>query len=380
MAIKREENKEQYFKGCLIGGAIGDALGYPVEFMSYNEILRVYGKDGITHYKLASNGKALISDDTQMTLFTANGILIGNTRGCMRGVEGLPHGYIHMAYLDWLTTQGYKKPTDTINISWLLKVPELHNCRAPGNTCISALCSPEERSVEKPLNKSKGCGGVMRIAPYGLFYGKFENEQPQLFITEAAEIGAITHGQTMSHLSCSLMASIIGQIIYGSAPGAGEHWDALEEIVSDALFQVKTWGVASRHKEEFDALMKRAVELTKNNSTDEENIRSLGEGWVAEEALAIAIYCACKYQNESMKGIIAAVNHSGDSDSTGAIAGNILGAWNGYDAFPKEFIKDLEIADVIEEIATDLSTGCPMSEYGSYRDQKWIDKYIEMDV
>ena len=62
------------FKGCLLGGASGDALGYPVEFLKYEQIQSLYGRDGIQIYSLTDN-TALISDNTQMTLYTANGIL-----------------------------------------------------------------------------------------------------------------------------------------------------------------------------------------------------------------------------------------------------------------------------------------------------------------
>ena len=60
-------------KGCMYGGAVGDALGFAVEFKRADEIFNTYGKSGITKYKLINN-LAYISDDTQMTLFTANGL------------------------------------------------------------------------------------------------------------------------------------------------------------------------------------------------------------------------------------------------------------------------------------------------------------------
>ena len=62
-------------RGSLIGGAVGDALGYPVEFMGGEQIVHHFGKRGITRFSLAHNNKAVVSDDTQMTLFTANGLL-----------------------------------------------------------------------------------------------------------------------------------------------------------------------------------------------------------------------------------------------------------------------------------------------------------------
>ena len=68
------KRKNEYFQGCLIGGAIGDALGWPAEFMKNVEIKRKYGPNGIQDLEITSSGKAEITDDTQMTLFTAEGI------------------------------------------------------------------------------------------------------------------------------------------------------------------------------------------------------------------------------------------------------------------------------------------------------------------
>ena len=102
--VKETEVNLDRIRGSLVGGAIGDALGYAVEFLQEDQIFRKYGCEGITEYDLV-NGKALISDDTQMTLFTANGILVGDTRLSMRGIGGDPKAYVPNAYLDWLKTQ-----------------------------------------------------------------------------------------------------------------------------------------------------------------------------------------------------------------------------------------------------------------------------------
>ena len=172
----RNRNTSEYFRGCLIGGAIGDALGYAVEFLSYPCIVAKYGKEGITKYDINEGEKALISDDTQMTLFTANGILVGKTRSIIRGIGADPYCYVHYAYKDWLTTQGYK-PKEDFKRSWLLDIPELHHRRAPGNTCLTALQSKEMGTLENPLNTSKGCGAVMRMAPFGLMFGHLETSR-----------------------------------------------------------------------------------------------------------------------------------------------------------------------------------------------------------
>lgn len=126
-------------------------------------------------------------------------------------------------------------------------------------------------------------------------------------------------------------------------------------------------------------IIDKAVRLSEKTDTDDlDNIHALGEGWVAEETLGIALYCALKYQNDFSKAMIVSVNHKGDSDSTGAVTGNILGALIGYDAIDSKWKKDLELLDVILEVADDLCHGCQMSEYSYYFDPAWATKYMHM--
>lgn len=99
------------------------------------------------------------------------------------------------------------------------------------------------------------------------------------------------------------------------------------------------------------------VRLTNNDKSDVENIGVLGEGWTGDEALTIALYCALKHFDDFEEAMIAAVNHAGDSDSTGAVTGNILGAAIGYEAIPQFFKDDLEIHDLILHMADDLYRG-----------------------
>ena len=121
--------------------------------------------------------------------------------------------------------------------------------------------------------------------------------------------------------------------------------------------------------------MNKAVWSARGNMDDLAAIRELGEGWVAEETLAIAVYCAIRYQQDFRKAITVSVNHDGDSDSTGAVTGNILGAYLGFEKIPLKYIEPLELKEVIEEIAVDLYEDCKMSEYGNYHDEKWYAKY-----
>ena len=158
------------FRGCLIGGAAGDALGYAVEFLREEQIFSKYGENGITEYSLR-NGKAEISDDTQMTLFTANGLLLGTTRGMTRGIMGNYESYIQIMYKCWYRTQTESYPINEDYLySWLLNIPEFFSRRAPGMTCLSAIEHGAAGSTHEPINNSKGCGGVMRVAPIGLYF------------------------------------------------------------------------------------------------------------------------------------------------------------------------------------------------------------------
>ncbi len=380
---KETELNLDKIRGSLLGGAIGDALGYPVEFLSANVIFDTYGEKGITEYALdKKSGKALISDDTQMTLFTANGILVGETRACMRGIGASPQTYVLRSYQDWLITQETDyttgKNTERYNgiggISWLLDVPELYSRRAPGNTCLTALY--EARSggcqanyIENPRNNSKGCGAIMRMAPLAIHY---KNIPMDVLDKEAVALSAITHGHPLGYLPSAVFVHILNCIVYA------EKQKSLKSIVIEARDSVCELFKESKHIEELRSIIDKAIACAENEDSDRKNIKSLGEGWVAEEALAIAIYCALRHEHDFSGGIIAAVNHDGDSDSTGAITGNILGAINGYAAIDQKWKNDLELFDVIMEMADDLCHGCQMSEYSSYTDADWARKYLDM--
>lgn len=361
----RDLNK---FKGCLIGGAVGDALGYAVEFLPASAIFRKYGENGIADYAL-HHGVAEISDDTQMTLFTATGLLLGTTRGMTRGIMGDYAGYIEYSYRDWYRTQTEKIPLpEEYHYSWLVNRPEMFSRRAPGNTCLSALAQGETGTLEKPLNHSKGCGGIMRIAPIGLYFCDKRHKPEEIDII-GAKAAALTHGHELGYIPAAMLVHIILRI--------SEYGDTILEAVKDAMCMMPAIFPKAKHMGELLALIQKAITLSTENIDDLDAIRQLGEGWVAEETLAIAVYCALKYSDDFEKGIIAAVNHDGDSDSTGAVAGNILGAARGFDAIPRRFIDKLELKDIILEIAEDLHHDCQITGYGP-RDDLWESKYIRM--
>ena len=361
---------EDTFRGCLIGGAVGDALGYAVEFMKDREIFREYGEKGITDYDL-HNGVAEISDDTQMTLFTATGLLYATTRGRMRGIRGAYENYIRNHYRDWYRTQKERYPLkDEKRYSWLLNVPEMFHWRAPGNTCLAALSGSREGSVRSPINNSKGCGGVMRVAPVGLYFA-----DSHLSMEESDRIGAeaaaITHGHELGWLPAAALSHVVRFVTEQENP-------SVPEALQDTMRMLPEIFPGAESMNGFLALLQKTMDLAGSDLEERRAIRRLGEGWVGDEALAVALYCVLKHPDSFEDAIVASVNHSGDSDSTGAIAGNIQGAALGMSAIPAKYTETLELRDVILELADDLYRDCPMTEYGDYRDPVWMAKYVDL--
>lgn len=341
--IFTEESKwpRNQFLGCLLGGAIGDAFGAPVEFMSRQEVLNKYGKNGITDFDQAYGKLAAITDDTQMTLFTAEGLIRAWVRGCFKGVTS-EIGCIGHAYQRWYQTQGYQSPRNlhVETDGYLWEQRELHSQRAPGNTCLSALAEME--SFEAPaMNNSKGCGGVMRVAPIGLYCWRLKKKKTvEDCFQLASDAANLTHGHTTGYLASGAFAAIIYQILEGNS---------LIESCMDTI------EILRNREFNFETIEKieEAIKLSKDPMPAHKAIKQLGEGWIAEEALAISIYCVLVATNFSELMTIS-VTHDGDSDSTGAIAGNIWGTLYGLMDLPESWVNELEIAEKIAEVANDL--------------------------
>lgn len=386
LQAKRERIKD-CIRGSLMAGAAGDALGYPVEFISRSQILHSYGQSGITQFELDGDGKALVSDDTQMTLFTANGMLMGITRGCMRGIGGQPENYVDGAYVDWYYTQTGKKQTDSFHYTWLRDLPELAHNRAPGTTCMSA-CEALFNN-KHPQNNSKGCGGIMRVAPMGLFNAAHSIYDTHCLAEAGAKIAKTTHLHPLGYLPAALLTLLLERIV----PQTPEQVKAsVNDIIQDGLdIMMHMYGDDFLSEKEYlKQLTLKAVNLAKTDVADSDAIRQLGEGWIGDEAWAISLYCALRHIDSMRDAIIAAVNHDGDSDSTGSITGNIMGAIYGYEAIKKErlfcpegknFKETIELHKIILALADDLFTGCIISEYDPIdtpEKKQWYARYCEM--
>ncbi len=335
-------------RGCLLGGAIGDALGAPVEFWNTPRILETCGADGVTEYlPMPVDGESrfgLITDDTQMTLFTVEGLIRAGVR-TDRGL-GFTVAVTHHAYDRWLDTQRMAAP-DGERDGWLINEQWLYARRAPGNTCLTALI--QARAGEREIrsfggsanNDSKGCGGVMRSAPFGLFPAGSDQNLAWQF-DAAAEAAGYTHGHPSGQLASGALAVLIGAIVAGQT---------LDDAVSIMMRHLLAH---EKHEETFRAL--EAAIAAAGEAPSVSAVEALGGGWVAEEALAIAVYAALQHPGpeDMLTALSLAVTHSGDSDSTGAICGNILGALHGETALPVELAFEVEGRGTILELADDF--------------------------
>lgn len=362
----RDQDK---FRGCLIGGAAGDALGYAVELMSEEQIIRKYGPKGILGYDL-SLGAARISDDTQMTLFTATGLLGGTTRGLRRGIHASYTSYINDSYKDWLRTQTEIYPLKPgHHYSWLVNVPGMFVRRTPEVTCISALRRGGGGTTQHAISQGTDGGGLTRVAPVGLYFCDRMQWIDKEVDKIGAEVAALTHGHPVGWLPAAAHTHIIRKIVQDGL--------SVERACLDALEKIGRFAPGNEALPELKMKLEMAMDFASKPGYDLTAIHRLGEGKTAPELLAIAVYCSLRYPDDFDRALIASVNHRGASDSSGTLTGNIMGARLGYRNLPSKYTQRIEMQETILEIADDLWQDCSLDSRVSL-DPIWERKYVDM--
>jgi ADP-ribosylglycohydrolase len=295
-------------KGILYGLAIGDALGYPTEFLRLPQIKAKYGPEGITDLP----SPALFTDDTQMSIAVAEALF----RSGDRDLESFMAA-VREEFIKW-----YHSP---------------ENNRAPGNTCLRGVARFEEgipwRESGDP--RSKGCGSAMRVAPIGYLY----QHHPEKLREVASASGICTHRHPTADAASVGAAYLVKLALDGLAP---------EKMVPELLHF--TAGISDEWE--------RAISKVQNClgwEDEEKALRSLGEGWVGEEAVALALYCFLRYPEDYKKTVLRGANTNGDSDSVACIAGSISGAYLGAEAIPKQWVRKIEKSDYLADLARRLA-------------------------
>lgn len=337
--------------GCMIGGAYGDSLGAAVEFIKLTEIHKIYGPSGITVCSSAFGHHAgLITDDTQMAIATARGVLCIAPKN-MEQSNSVINSIWH-SYLVWLKTQKRKSQR-----------------RAPGSTCLSALSSGKMGSISNPLNYSSGCGAIIRAHPIGIAF----STNPKLAFQMGMESGAITHGHPDGYAPAGTLAMIIAWLLCGKS-----FEDAVISACKELYRLPEQAGLGT-----LEAIEQAFIAPVGDSySIIDSHVGTIGKhpgGWLGHDALAIALYAIRCAQSDPLRAVQIAVNHSGDSDSTGSIAGAIMGTIFGPEVFYTDLKRTgvkLEHAKTLKSLATNLwKTSEKMNKDGSSDDiPLWINR------
>lgn len=331
----------------LAAGAAGDALGGVVEFTPASGIAAVHGPAGVRGPEdvLTQEGAhALpITDDTQMTLYVLDGLLEW-VEWQNEGVQADPAACVWLACLRWWATQHGALPEGAppAPARWIDGHAELRVRRAPGNACLSGLVAPGMGLPGDPHNPgSKGCGTIMRSAPYGMVPGLED-----VHVASLARQGAVlTHGHPTAWISAAAFALAVAALLRGlDLPAAVGHASAWLDTLGEE---------AAETRAAVDAARRLAGTVAADPGAPGALPGELGEGWVAEEALGIALYAVLTARAAHPADPQAAlglalrigVNHDGDSDSTASLAGQLLGAAHGTAVFGAHDRADRDAAE-----------------------------------
>ncbi len=303
------------FQGCMLGLAVGDALGRPTEFLhSMEQIRQEFGPAGVTDLKSDRHPAGTYTDDTQMSLCVARALIRAGHQTLDELMEDMAAEFV----------------------AWN-RSPE--NDRAPGNTCMAG-CANLERGLpwrEAGVAESKGCGSAMRTAPIGLF---FHEDQTRL-IEVARASSLATHGHPTALAAAAGTALLLAWAVNGDEP------EDYPRRLAETLMAMPGGG-------ETAALVAKVPGLL--DSPPDEVLRKgvLGEAWVADEAVASALYCFCRSPDQYRETVITGANTVGDSDSIACIAGAVSGAYNGLAGIPDEWRQRVEQSEYLHDVGEGL--------------------------
>lgn len=349
------------YRGCFLGMAVGDAMGYTVDEMSLQEIRAEYGPAGLLGYDLR-NDTAAVTSYTQIAAFVTNGLLLYITRG----KPGTQTQYVTLALREWLKRQHF--PRDPARSScWVAQIPELRRKLCRDARMQDALRLDRLGTPEKPVNSANSPGAILSGAVMGLFFDPARMDPPEIGKL-TVQIVSLTHGGPEAILSAAVLAYVVAGLIQAPEESLKNQFtfaiDAVQHQFSGQFSEAKY--LAQK--------LRKAITMAENpyanTVMDMEDLYCQTSG----DCLAGAMY-ACLASNQDFDtAMITAVNHSGRSAAVAAITGAILGALLTEDALPEFYMESLEAADVLRTLADDLGQGSPTR--GLF-DDDWDHKYIQ---
>ena len=355
------------YRGCLLGRAVGDAMGYTVDSRSWQEIQEDYGPNGLLGYDLV-NGYADVTSYTQLAAFTCNGLLLGLTRGQMLGKMAPFVKYIGLSSREWAASQRpWGRPNK--NYCWLLRKAELSRRHCMDTRMLDTLSRENLGTPETPVNNFDGPGSLTSAIGVGLFFHEDRMDQREIDLL-GAEAVALTHGSPTAFLSGAVLAHMVSRLLQNPRL-------PLKKLALEAVETIKEqFGHQYSQTFEIANLIRHAITYAESPNLNQVDVMERLGCDTAAQVLAGAIY-ACMVSREDFDStMIAAVNHSGRSAAVGAVTGALLGIRLGEEALPDFYMECLEPAEVLRELADDLCTGCPMEMGNKLFDLDWDYKYL----
>ena len=361
-------SKRDAYRGCLLGLAIGDAMGYPVDTKTWLQIQEEYGPYGLMGYDLR-NGYAEVSSHTQITAVSCNGLLLGLTRGQVYGKMAPFVRYVGLAQQEWAIGQRrYDQPSR--NHCWVYRVSDMRHRHCTDTRMVETLNRGKLGSLEDPVNRYDTPASLISAVAAGLFAetGKMDQVESNRL---GAESVALTHGHPLAFLPGAMVAHLIrGCLRQPPKP--------LYTLVKEALGALQTQFVREYPREvsQITALVEQAMSLAEERLTQPAAAMERLKCDTGAEVLAGAIYAALLCEEDFDSAMVIAVNHSGRSAAVAALTGAILGAQLGEEILPEFYMDGLFIADVLRDLADDLVQGCPMVRGSLLFDGDWESKYL----
>jgi ADP-ribosylglycohydrolase len=344
--MPRQQRYMDYFRGCFVGVAIGDAMGAPVETMTHEAIMQLNGGKGVTEYMdqviLRFDDKVLMparttSDDWQLTSSLARAIIAsegldlkaiardlvtefrsnkfgwgGTLKSSTEGLEA------------WFATGGKEGRSP---MHYLTKVP--------------------------PVDPKKHCGNgvAMRIAPYALWHGTVGHRIDEL-VDQVFMIGRMTHDDPRASIAAVAVAAAIAHLLYhGYLPD--RHGWFFKKSVMDAVRHAEEKFAAGQRV--FSQYLEHAYALTGSPTLLREEIKC---GSYVLESVPFAIATFLRHPNDFRAGVLEAVNAGGDADTTAAMVGAMIGVNVGISGIPADLRIPLPDAPEAARLATELHDMC----------------------
>ena len=362
-------DRRSHYRGCLLGMAVGDAMGYTVDDRNWQEIQRDYGPNGLRGYDLV-NGYADISSYTQMGCYACCGLLLGMTHGQLHGQMAPYVRYIWLAVHEWAKNQRCSGDAGPI-FCWITRKEEMRGRHCMDGRMQDDLLQGRPGSMEEPVNRSEAAASLTMAIPVGLFFDPRRCSQQEIDRL-GAEAVALTHGSPLAFLTGAAAAHLISRIAWY---GKIDFVDLIQEMLDalDKQFgrEYPTQTAQIRH------LVEQAAGYTINpDISAAEAMNSLGCD-SAPQVLAGAIYACLVCRGNFDAGMVAAVNHSGRSAAVGALTGALLGVLRSEKTIPEFYLESLESEQIIRELADDMFQGCPMDWTSRLYDDDWDRKYVQ---